>query len=168
MTHTYTPESFDAAGRDGELRAAELLAAAGFIVFFDPNHEYHDTDLCVAPGIEVEVKTSVLRRVNAKSMGYQFCLYRVGHSKPIHEPVVILLCETPTVPVPFIIPSEIIAQHHSISISCTDPYRYNNRWSYFRNRFDFLVKAGATKFHRGFVTADRELFDSFAPAEVQP
>lgn len=142
-------------GLDGERYVAHLLAENGFLVYFNPEHPYHGYDLCVFPNIEVEVKTSTLRKINQRRSGYQFNLFRVGHSKRIHEPITILLCDTPGgEKIPFIIPSGIIAWKSAISISGNDPLRYSGKWSHYCKAFDRIRFAGGKRFIRGSVTDD--------------
>lgn len=151
-------------GIEGEEQAAQVLADNGFIVYFDRAHPAHEADCIVYPNIEIEVKSSRLRMVNQTKQGYQFGIYKAGRARRIHEPITILLCQTDPAPVPFIVPSNLIAHHSAVSIACVDPNAYRRKWSYFRNRFDFLIHAGAVVFENGFVTSDRALFEGL---EVQ-
>lgn len=152
-------------GLDGEEQAAQILADAGFIVYFDRTHETLATDLFVYPGIGVEVKASKLRNVNQKARGFQFNLYKHGRSKRISEPVTMLVCQTNTRNVPFIIPSDLVKHHSCLTIAHPNPYAYKHKWSHFRERFDFLEAAGAIRVERGFVTDDKNLFENLAVRE---
>lgn len=159
----YLLKTLNDQGLEGEEQAAQLLAAQGFVVYFDRAHSWAEADLRVYPNLEVEVKSSKLRLVNQTRQGFQFSLFRHGHSKRIHEPIVVLVCQSET-PVAFVIPGGLIQHHNSLSIACHNPYAYQRKWSYFRERFDLLECAGAVRFDRGFVTCDRELFDRCGPA----
>lgn len=147
---------------DGEAMAAQMLADKGFLVYFSREHPYHGYDLMVYPNVAVEVKTSSLRTVNQKAKGYQFNLFRVGHSKRIHEPIVMLLClKSYEDVVPFIIPTEIVQHKNSLVIPTPDPLMYAKKWWLYRNAFDRIAQAGGVKFKQGRVTED---FKSFMEA----
>lgn len=141
--------------RDGEELAAKILSDYGFRVFFNREHPYHGYDLMVYPNVAIEVKSSAGRMVNDKAQGFQFNLYRVGHSKRITEPITMLLCvSTYDNVVPFIIPTEIIAYKNCISISSANPLLYKKKWRHYLNAFDRIVLAGGKRFKKGWVTND--------------
>lgn len=153
-------KTFNAGGLAGEQETADLLARAGFVVFFARSHEWQQPDLILYPNVEIEVKSSTLRLINRFKQGYQFNLYRTGRKRRIHEPVTALLCQQ--VPaVLALIPSDLILNHSAISIPAPrgDARLYSGKWSHFYNRFDVLTRAGAVRFAHGFVTNDREVFE---------
>lgn len=155
-------------GLDGEEQAAQLLTAAGFVVYFDRTHDIHATDLIVYPHLEIEVKASTVRPLNKRPnyVGFQFNLYRTGRSKRIKEPLTVLVCQTSEANVPFIVPSHLIAHHSALAIVGRDPYLYSKKWSFFRERFDYLESHGAVRFEKGFVTDDQERFNNAGAARI--
>lgn len=79
-------------GLDFEEYCADFLRERGYTVRFEREHEIWDADLVVEPGIEIDVKGSHLRKLKRGKLGYGFLLYKANRSRPIHEPVVALVC----------------------------------------------------------------------------
>jgi len=125
-------------GHAGEEIAATLLRSQGFDVYYNPNHRDDQPDIVVAGHITVEVKTSILRRVNDHCRGYAFCIHRVNVSLPISEDFVMLVCHTPTQNRAFIIPRKSIAKCHSITIPNPDPCRYAGRWMRYLDLYELI------------------------------
>lgn len=149
-------------GLEGERAAAHLLAAHGFVIYFSETHDYHGVDLLAYPNIPIEVKLSSYRKVNAKRWGYQFRI-ESWTSRPIHEPITILVCELPNdrTPqyIPFIFPSHVVNTKPTISLVAPTPtYITSNKYCFWQNKYDSLQAAGAFVFGVGVVTDDMETF----------
>lgn len=144
-----SPEMLNAKGLGYERIAAELLKRKGYTVAWDVDHSVWAPDLFVAPAVPIEVKGSRLHVLSNGRLGFQFLIYKAGRSKPIREPVVMLLCcpdpDSPRKAVPFFIPTPLLGGVHNIAIPQADPWLYAGKWEKFRGNYAALGNAGARK-----------------------
>jgi hypothetical protein len=116
-------------GLDFEEYCAEFLRERGYTVRFEREHEIWDADLVVEPGIEIDVKGSHLRKLKDGKLGYGFLLHKVNRSRPIHEPVVALVCydQAHHWGYYFFVPTAQLRGRHYIEFLNPDPRRAGNK-----------------------------------------
>lgn len=124
-----------AVGAAGEVAVARALEAQGYRV--DISHHAKRGDLLVFAAhdriLTIEVKTSRSSRV-----GWQFTLYKHWQGRECADhrftDLVICLCLYPSgLAVPFVIPTRVIADQHTLKIP-SDPDTYAGKWLGFRQR----------------------------------
>lgn len=122
-------------GAMAEAHTAYLLAGAGFTV-----EQGGPADL-VVEGIPVEVKAA-RRRPYRKGgyQGYQFSVWRPGHTDHRRAAVVVLWCYWhPTrPPVAFVIPAQAIGDRRQLVIP-GDPWTYSGQWSRYYQRWEGIA-----------------------------
>ena len=95
----------------------------------------------VAGGAVIEVKAALKRPYrNGGYLGYQFCLWRDGHTDHRRSDVVVLLCyyDLEMDPVAFVVPTERIGSRRKIVIPGS-PWTYTGRWSRWYRRWEVIA-----------------------------
>ncbi len=134
-------------GLEYEEMAVRFLRENGYSVRFDKAHEVWDVDLTVEPNISVEVKGSRRRKLRHGKEGYGFLLHKAGHSKPIHEPVTMLICydQTAELVYPFVVPTRLLDGRSYIEFRNSVPHEAAGKWTGYYNALRVLDELGARR-----------------------
>lgn len=137
-------------GLDYEEACANFLQDHGFDVTFDREHSLFEPDITIAPGIEIDVKGSRLRKLNHGKLGYGFLLHKVGHSGAIHEPIVALVCYDHKRDFYhfFFVPTAKLRNRHYLAFRDRNPLARAKELGRYYQSFEALAALGAVQTER--------------------
>ena len=132
-------------GLDFEEWCANFLEAHGYAVRFVRQHEIWASDLVVEPEIPIEVNGSTRRNLSGGKQGYGFLLHKANRSRPIHEPVVALVCHDPTLNLAyyFFVPTGRLRDRHYLEFRHPEPSQAAGDLLEFYQSFGALDTLGA-------------------------